>query len=54
MVTLLLALCVVIIFMLVRGPFAHKSMGSKLKKIEKLEKKTGEKLSAKEKIRMLK
>ena len=47
------ALSLVIIFMMFRGPFARKSMSSELKRIEKIEKKTGTKLSSKEKIRMM-
>jgi len=49
-----LGIVVVVVFMLMRGPFAYKTMGSKLRRIEKLEKKTGVKLSAREKIQMMK
>ena len=49
-----IGIVVVVVFMLMRGPFAYKSMGSKLRRIEKIEKKTGVKLSAREKIQMLK
>ena len=49
-----IGIVVVIVFMLMRGPFAYRTMGSKLRRIEKIEKKSGVKLSAKEKIQMMK
>ncbi len=46
-------IAIVFVLALFTGPFAYKSLGAKRRKIERYEKRTGTKLSAKEKIRMM-
>ena len=51
---MLYLICFVIVMMLFTGPFAYKTLGGRRKQIEKYERRTGTKLSAKDKIRMMK
>lgn len=54
MIPLLLVLGIVMVCMLFYGPFAFRTMSQKRKRIDKYEKQTGTRLSAKDKIRMMK
>lgn len=52
-VDMLYLLCIAIVMMLLSGPFAYKTIGRCLKKIEKFEERSGCRLSAKEKVRRM-